>query len=48
MKSFKVQFFNKSGNLEEIVVNADTESAASMNNRRASDEVVRSTRLSMK
>ncbi len=28
MKSFKVQFFNKSGNLEEIVVNADTESAA--------------------
>lgn len=28
MKSFKVQFFNKSGSLEEVLVNADTESAA--------------------
>lgn len=28
MKSFKIQFFNKSGNLEEVLVNADSESAA--------------------
>lgn len=28
MKSFKVQFFNKSGNLEEVLINADTETAA--------------------
>lgn len=31
MKSFKVQFFNKSGNLEEVVINADTETAARKN-----------------
>lgn len=31
MKSFKMQFFNKSGNLEEVVINADTENAARKN-----------------
>lgn len=24
MKSFKVQFFNKNGNIEEVFINADT------------------------
>lgn len=28
MKSFKIQFFNKDGQLEEVLVNAHTESAA--------------------
>lgn len=28
MKSFKVQFFNKNGVLEEVVINANTETEA--------------------
>lgn len=31
MKSFKVQFFNKSGMLQEVLVSADNESAARKN-----------------
>lgn len=42
MKSFKVQFFNKSGNLEVVVINADTETAArkSISNRDGFDMLV--------
>lgn len=31
MKSFKVQFFNKSGLLQEVLISAENESAAKKN-----------------